>query len=106
MEKFSFSLSKIPSLKIRDHYQFLKVLGDQLILKEWCAYGLPSDEVSQSSGLIAMMSKRYPLMIDPQLQAKKWLSNVLPLKGECVMWKAGGDIKRAIEMMKMAIQNG
>jgi dynein heavy chain len=35
--------------------------------------GLPADRISTENGAITVASKRWPLMIDPQLQAIKWL---------------------------------
>lgn len=38
----------------------------------WLA-GLPEDSYSITNGLIAMKARRFPLMIDPQGQAGKWI---------------------------------
>ena len=35
--------------------------------------GLPADRISTENGAITVASKRWPLLIDPQLQAIKWL---------------------------------
>lgn len=35
--------------------------------------GLPSDNFSRENGIITYKTKRWPLMIDPQLQANKWV---------------------------------
>ena len=37
--------------------------------------GLPSDSVSQDNSIYCMMGNRWPLMIDPQFQANKWIKN-------------------------------
>ncbi|ETV86145.1 hypothetical protein H257_02603 [Aphanomyces astaci] len=39
----------------------------------WVGFGLPSDRVSIENGTIVQHCKRWPLMIDPQLQAIHWL---------------------------------
>merc|ERR1711871_1057010 len=40
-------------------------------------YGLPSDSVSIENATIVMNSSRWPLMIDPQLQAINWVRNMV-----------------------------
>ncbi|ETW07727.1 hypothetical protein H310_02174 [Aphanomyces invadans] len=39
----------------------------------WIGFGLPSDRVSIENGTIVQHCKRWPLLIDPQLQAIHWL---------------------------------
>lgn len=46
---------------------------DQITVRDWILEGLPNDPVSVDNGIIAQKGKRYPLMIDPQGQANRWL---------------------------------
>lgn len=46
---------------------------DQITVRDWILEGLPNDPVSVDNAIIAQKGKRYPLMIDPQGQANKWL---------------------------------
>ena len=46
---------------------------DQITIRDWILEGLPNDPVSIDNAIIAKKGKRYPLMIDPQSQANKWL---------------------------------
>ena len=39
----------------------------------WANEGLPSDPLSVENGAIVAASPRWPLLIDPQLQAARWL---------------------------------
>lgn len=39
--------------------------------------GLPSDTVSLENAIFAMEGNRWPLLIDPQSQATKWIANML-----------------------------
>lgn len=38
--------------------------------------GLPSDSVSTDNSIYCMKGNRWPLMIDPQFQANKWIKNM------------------------------
>ena len=51
----------------------VKILGNPIIIREWTINGLPSDVVSLENAVFANKASKYPLFIDPQLQAKKWL---------------------------------
>jgi len=40
---------------------------------EYQTQGLPADKISAENGAIVLNSARYPLMVDPQLQAIYWI---------------------------------
>lgn len=42
----------------------------------WLAAGLPNDAASIESGIMVAHARRWPLMIDPQRQANKWVRNM------------------------------
>jgi len=63
---------KIPS---SPDFSLVETLGSPLEIRQWNINGLPTDDVSIDSGLMARRSFRWPLMIDPQEQAKKWIKN-------------------------------
>lgn len=48
----------------------LKVLVDDATVASWVREGLPSDPTSVQNGTILTNSERWPLMMDPQLQAR------------------------------------
>uniref|UniRef100_A0A7N6C1K8 Dynein axonemal heavy chain 12 n=1 Tax=Anabas testudineus TaxID=64144 RepID=A0A7N6C1K8_ANATE len=50
-------------------------LGDPIKIRAWNIAGLPSDAFSIDNGVIVSNSRRWPLMIDPQGQANKWVKN-------------------------------
>ena len=49
---------------------------DQITVRDWILEGLPNDPVSVDNAIIAQKGKRYPLMIDPQGQANRWIKNM------------------------------
>ena len=53
----------------------ITVLGDPVKIRAWNIDGLPSDNFSVENAIIINNSRRWPLFIDPQLQANKWIKN-------------------------------
>lgn len=51
-------------------------MGDDVKIREWKVEGLPSDNLSIENGIITFTSRRWPLMIDPQTQANKFIKNM------------------------------
>lgn len=49
------------------------VLADPVRIRGWMANRLPSDQMSVDSAVIADQSDRFPLFIDPQGQANRWI---------------------------------
>ncbi|XP_071813132.1 dynein axonemal heavy chain 3-like isoform X2 [Apostichopus japonicus] len=51
-------------------------LGDPVKIRAWNIAGLPVDSFSVDNGIIVGNSRRWPLLIDPQGQANKWVKNM------------------------------
>ncbi len=51
-------------------------LGDAVQIRAWNIAGLPTDEVSTENGIIISKSRRWPLMIDPQGQASRFITKL------------------------------
>jgi len=64
---------KIPSSST---FSLIKVLGDPVMIRDWGVQGLPADQLSIDNGILVDRAKRWPLMIDPQQQANKWIKNM------------------------------
>lgn len=45
-------------------------------VRDWNIQGLPSDSFSTENGIIVTQGNRWPLMVDPQCQAIKWIKNM------------------------------
>jgi len=61
---------KIPFTTGIDPLVVLSTLSDQA---KWKTEGLPADRVSLENAAVIVSCKRYPLLIDPQLQGIKWI---------------------------------
>ena len=64
---------KIP---ISKDFGIYKVMGNPVEIREWQRAGLPSDKVSTENGILATKGSRWPLFIDPQQQANKWIKTL------------------------------
>ena len=42
---------------------------------QWISEGLPADELSIQNGILTTLASRYPLCIDPQMQAINWIKS-------------------------------
>ncbi|RXN25582.1 dynein heavy chain axonemal [Labeo rohita] len=60
-------------IPISDNFSLISILGDPYEIRQWNAEGLPRDNVSTENGILVMRGRRWPLMIDPQDQANRWI---------------------------------
>lgn len=57
-------------------FNFCSFMADPTKVREWNIQGLPSDNFSTENGCIVTRGRRWPLMVDPQGQAIKWIKNM------------------------------
>ncbi|XP_076243948.1 dynein heavy chain 3, axonemal [Calliopsis andreniformis] len=57
-------------------FNLVDVLGKQVEIRAWIIFGLPADTFSIENGIIVKNADRWPLMIDPQSQANRWVKNM------------------------------
>jgi dynein heavy chain len=79
------------------------VLTEDAQVAQWNNEGLPSDRVSIENGAIVTNCSRWPLMIDPQLQAIKWIKNRESKNNLQIIQL---NQKRYLEVVENAIYNG
>jgi len=65
----ALGITHTPSVDVRS-------LADPIVLRAWNNCGLPSDHLSIQNAIILSNARRWPLMIDPQLQANQWIKNM------------------------------
>ncbi|KFQ84496.1 Dynein heavy chain 7, axonemal, partial [Phoenicopterus ruber ruber] len=68
-------LCKEKNIPCSENFSLSKTLGDPIKIRAWNIAGLPTDIFSVDNGVIVDNSRRWPLMIDPQGQANKWIKN-------------------------------
>eukprot|EP01135_Chromosphaera_perkinsii_P000898 Nk52_evm61s152 gene=Nk52_evmTU61s152 len=74
-----------------------KVLGQPVEIRAWNIAGLPTDSFSVDNGVVVANARRWPLMIDPQGQANKWIKNFEKDNNLCVIKLSDGDYVRSLE---------
>nr|XP_060635826.1 dynein axonemal heavy chain 2 [Anolis sagrei ordinatus] len=85
------------------HFTCDSFLSNPTIVRTWNIQGLPSDNFSTENGIIVTRGNRWPLMIDPQCQATKWIKNMEAKKGLKIIDLQMPDYLRILEI---AIQHG
>lgn len=66
-------------------FSLFNVLGDPVQIRNWTIQGLPSDAFSIENAIITFKTQRWPLFIDPQGQANKWIRTMGKEKGIKIM---------------------
>ncbi|KAM4730848.1 dynein axonemal heavy chain 7 [Anableps anableps] len=75
----------------------LNSLGDPVKIQAWNIAGLPSDSFSIENGIMISNARRWPLMIDPQGQANKWVKNMEKANSLHVIKLSDSDYVRTLE---------
>ncbi|CCW65070.1 unnamed protein product [Phytomonas sp. EM1] len=78
-------------------FNFVNFLVDPTEVRDWHQTGLPGDDFSRENGAIAMCGPRYPLMIDPQQQAIKWIKRMERDNGLKVIDPKQPDFQKTVE---------
>jgi len=86
-EMTSYGITANPDCGMRS------VLGEPVKIQQWVVCALPNDALSIENGIIIDRSRRWPLMIDPQRQANKYIKNM------------GKDTETGIDVCKLSEKN-
>ncbi|XP_012153033.2 dynein heavy chain at 16F [Megachile rotundata] len=63
-------------IKTTENYNLITILADPYEIRLWNTHGLPRDKVSTENAILVTQASRWPLMIDPQEQANRWIRNM------------------------------
>ncbi len=88
---------KARSIPSSEKYSLEAVLGDPVRIREWNIQGLPSDSFSVENGIIIFKARRWPLCIDPQGQANKWVKRMEAANRVNIIKLSDADFLRTLE---------
>ena len=82
-----------------------RILADPVTVRQWNIDGLPADNFSVENGIIMAYTKRWPLMIDPQGQANRFVKSS-QAKAQLKTCKASDQTKKIQQTLEMGIRLG
>jgi len=63
-------------IPVSQEFSLKDTMCDPVQIREWILANLPTDNVSIDSAVLVTLGRRWPLMIDPQGQANKWVKTM------------------------------
>ncbi|KAJ3027001.1 UNVERIFIED_CONTAM: Dynein heavy chain 6, axonemal, partial [Siphonaria sp. JEL0065] len=63
-------------IPVSENFNILDHLADPAVVRDWNIQGLPADQLSTENGILVTRGRRWPLMIDPQGQANRWIRSM------------------------------
>ena len=78
-------------------FSFSNFMAKPTQVREWNIQGLPSDSFSTENGCIVCRGSRWPLMVDPQGQAIKWIKKMEGANGLKIIDLQQADFMRTLE---------
>jgi dynein heavy chain len=99
------SLCNAHHVPVSPNFSLQSCLGNAVEIREWMAHQLPTDDVSVDSAIIVKHAQRWPLIIDPQEQAKRWIKTDSSKRGKrLVVLRFNSD--NLMRVMETAIRTG
>merc|ERR1719453_573637 len=87
-------------------YSLISVLGEPVTIQQWSVCGLPNDNLSIENGIILDTARRWPLMIDPQRQANKYIKGLGKVASENGMNVCKLSDPNVLQTLELGIQFG
>ncbi|XP_072114311.1 dynein axonemal heavy chain 6 isoform X1 [Mobula birostris] len=84
-------------IPISADFSLTSILGDPYEIRQWNADGLPRDNISTENGILVNRGHRWPLMIDPQDQANRWIRNMEAKNGLKIIKLTDSGLLRTLE---------
>ncbi|KAJ3193186.1 Dynein heavy chain 7, axonemal [Irineochytrium annulatum] len=91
------ALCQAKGIPCSEQIKLASVLGDPVKIRAWILAGLPNDTFSIDNAIMISNSRRWPLMIDPQGQANRWVKNMEKAKSLQVVKLTDSDYVRTLE---------
>ncbi|KAL3266451.1 hypothetical protein HHI36_010623 [Cryptolaemus montrouzieri] len=80
-----------------ENFDTVLTLGEPVTIRSWQLNGLPRDYLSTENAVLVSCSKRWPLFIDPQGQANKWIKNMEKNSGLSICKLSDKNLIRTLE---------
>ncbi|XP_017770457.1 PREDICTED: dynein heavy chain 3, axonemal-like [Nicrophorus vespilloides] len=80
-----------------ESFSLVYTMGEPVIIRAWNIFGLPVDNFSIENGIISTKARRWPLMIDPQGQANKWVKNMEKTNNLIIIKLTDANYLRSVE---------
>ena len=87
-------------ITVSPSFELRNIVSDEITIGNWTnIFKLPNDSFSIDNAIIMVNSRRYPLFIDPQVQANRWIkelegkNNLIKLKPS----SSGADIQNMVQ---------
>uniref|UniRef100_A0A8D0TJA1 AAA+ ATPase domain-containing protein n=1 Tax=Sus scrofa TaxID=9823 RepID=A0A8D0TJA1_PIG len=84
-------------IPINPSFSLINTLGDPYEIRQWNTDGLPRDLISTENGILVTQGRRWPLMIDPQDQANRWIRNKESKNGLKIIKLTDSNFLRTLE---------
>jgi dynein heavy chain len=78
-------------------FKLASILGEAVRIRSWTLARLPNDSFSIDNAIMLFASARWPLCIDPQRQANRWIRNMETSNSLKVVRQNQGNFTRTIE---------
>ncbi|XP_034234713.1 dynein heavy chain 7, axonemal isoform X2 [Thrips palmi] len=85
------------SIVCSSDFALTTTLGDAVEIRQWNIFGLPTDSFSVENAIIVKNARRWPLIIDPQGQANRWIKNMEKANNCSVVRLSNPDYMRVLE---------
>ena len=94
----------LATAKPGDDFNLVQSMGEPVVIRQWQQMGLPVDDYSTENGILATKGKRWPLAIDPQGQANKWLRALESANRQLAVVRPGE--KNLLRALEASVRSG
>lgn len=95
-----FTKEKVPN---NPNFDITLFLTDPKTIRNWNSHGLSNDRFSIENGIVISNSNRFPLILDPQCQACRWIKNI---ESENKLKIIDNRLFDYMQNLEIALQNG
>lgn len=85
------------AVPVSAEFNFVNFMASQVEVRDWVLQGIPNNSFSQENGVLVTRTTLWPLMIDPQGQANKWVRNMERGNGLKIITQNQSDFMRTLE---------